>query len=291
MREIIYDVQSIGYGVQSVGMAVMSGMDMIPRPDKYYHALMPDGKKTHEYMDYINPILKRLGVEVDVITTKDLFNHIMNWPVADRISMIPVWFLGVDGKRQPLNRQCTGDFKIEPVAGKIREDLGLKRLKRNSIRVWQGISIDEIKRTKRKGYSLMPDSFRVNHLPFIGQYANITYPGFEWESYSRDKIKEKIFIANGIKVPPSSSCFFCPFHDIFQWYEIYVNDFEAWELACQLDDSIRNYNTPNGILEAGPFYLYEGLIPLREIDFDKEKSKLLNSQTKIHGCESGFCML
>lgn len=290
MRDILLDVQSIGFGVQSVGMALLSGMDIIPRPDIYCYSVLPDGKKTMDYRYYITPILEKLGVEVRILKPVDLYEHILSWPIADRVSMLPVWFMGSDGKRQPLNRQCTADFKIDTVAKHIREYVGVKRLQRNTIRVWQGISIDEIKRTKKKGYSLFPESFRVNHLPFIGQYANITYPGFSWESYSREKIIEKVFIANGIIVPPKSSCFLCPFHDIYQWYELFINDPKAFELACQLDDSIRNFNNRNETMESGPFYLYEGLIALRDIDFDKEKAKKTINQLKMT-CESGFCML
>lgn len=290
MREIILDVQSIGFGVQSVGMAIMSGMDLFPRPDMYCYSALPDGKRTKEYIDYITPKLHSLGVDVQILTPKDLYQHILNWPIADRVSMLPVWFMGSDGKRQPLNRQCTGDFKIDIVASAIRERLGLARLKRNTVRVWQGISIDEIKRTKKKSFALYPESFRVNHLPYIGQYANITYPQFTWESYSRDKIIDKIFKANGIITPPKSSCFFCPFHDIEEWFDLFSNDPQGWELACVLDDSIRNYNTPTGVLESGPFYLYEGLIPLREIDFDKERLASKTRQLTL-GCESGFCGL
>jgi hypothetical protein len=290
MRDIILDAQSIGFGVQSVGMALMSGMDMIPRPDIYCYSELPDGKKTLDYRHYITPILQKLGVNVRILKPVDLYEHILSWPIADRTSMIPVWFMGADGKRQPLNRQCTVDFKIDTVAKHIREYLGVKRLYRNTVRVWQGISIDEIKRTKKKGYSLFPESFRVNHLPFIGQYANITYPQFNWESYSREKIMERIFTANGIKIPPKSSCFFCPFHDIEQWYDLFIGDPQGWELACVLDDSIRYFNTPNETMVSGPFYLYEGLIALREIDFDKERAKNRINQLKLT-CESGFCML
>lgn len=290
MRDIILDVQSIGFGVQSVGMALMSGMDMIPRPDIYCYSELPDGKKTNDYRQYITPILQKLGVDVRILKPVDLYEHILSWPLADRVSMIPVWFMGADGKRQPLNRQCTVDFKIEIVAKHIRQYLNVRSLKRNTVRIWQGISMDEIKRTKKKGYSLFPESFRVNHLPYIGHYANITYPDFKWESYSRDKITEKIFIANGIKVPPKSSCFFCPFHDIEQWYDLYKNDSACWEMACLLDDSIRNYNTPTESLISGPFFLYNGLIPLREIDFEKARELNKNNQLTL-GCESGFCML
>lgn len=290
MREIICDVGSIGFGVQSIGMALMAGMDMIPRPDIYCYSELPDSKRTLEYRHYITPLLNRLGVDVRILKTADLYEHIMSWPVADRVSMIPVWFMGADGRRQPLNRQCTADYKVDIVARDIRAYLDVKRLKRNSVRVWQGISLDEIKRTKKKGYSLFPDNFRVNHLPFIGHYANITYPQFAWRSYTREKIIDEIFIANSYRVPHKSSCFFCPFHDIEEWYDLFINDPDGWEMACKLDDSIRDYNTPTGVLESGPFYLYSGLIPLREIDFDKERANVKTDQLVL-GCESGFCML
>lgn len=289
MREIILDVQSIGFGVQSTAMALMSGMDLIPRADKYYFSELRETPETIDYIGYVMPILHDLGVDVHILKPTDIYEHILSWDTADRVSMIPLWFRNEIGKPQPLNRACTVDFKIEVVAKQIRKDLDMPRLKRNTIRIWQGISIDEIKRAKKT--ALYPDSFRVNHYPFIGQYANITCPEFNWRSYSREKIKEDIFIKNGFKVPPKSSCFFCPFHDIYYWHHIYTNFPKEWELACILDDSIRMYNTPSEILYSQPFFLYVGLIPLRDIDFDKETSRFKTDQAVIQGCESGFCFL
>lgn len=288
MREIIWDAASIGFGVQSTAIALMAGLDMIPRPDAYYFSHLRETKATEDYIGYIRPKLIELGVNVQFLSKGDLYNEIMSWETASRVSMIPVWFMGKNGKRQPLNRQCTSDWKIEVVASAIRSDLNKSRLKRNEVRVWQGITTDEIGRAKRR--PLFSDNFRVNHYPFIAQYANITYPTHNWESYSRNKIIE-LFQKLGIKVPPKSSCFFCPYHDIMYWYDIYINEPDNWELACKLDDSIRNYNTQSGILEAGPFYLYEGLIPLREIDFDKEIAKLKTGQFELSDCNSGFCMM
>jgi len=290
MREILLDVQSIGLGVQSTAMALMSGMDLIPRADYYYWSKLRETPDTFEYAEYILPKLKELGVNVQVLEPTDIYEHILSWDIADRVSMIPVWFRNEDGKPQPLNRQCTSDFKIEIVAKAIRKDLNVGRLKRNSIRIWQGISIDEIKRAKKT--ALYPDKhFRVNHYPFIGQYANITYPSFKWESYSREKIKTDIFGKLGFKTPPKSSCFFCPFHDIYYWKHIYDTFPNEWELACLLDDSIRNYNSKNNTLRCAPFFLYNGLIPLREIDFDKEIAMAESNQFVINGCETGFCFV
>lgn len=287
MDNVILDVQSIGFGVQSTAMAIMSGIDEMPRADKYYFSLLRETPQTLDYIDYIIPRLSRLGVDVEILKPIDIYEHVLSWPISDRVSMLPLWFLGNDGRRQPLNRQCTKDFKIDVIAAEIRNYLGIKRLKRNSVRIWQGISIDEISRAKRS--ALFPDSFRVNHYPYIGQFANITYPGKDWESFSRQKITTNIFNRLGIKVPPRSSCFFCPFHDVFYWLWLYENCPKEWELACVLDESIRNYNNKNSSLEAGPFFLYSGLIPLKEIDFDREIKK--QNQVSLFGCETGFCFM
>lgn len=286
-KKIILDVASIGFGVQSTGIAIMSGMGLIPKADKYYFSELRETQETIDYIQYIQPILQDMGIDVEILKPKDIYEHILNWPISDRVSMIPVWFLNTQGKPQPLNRGCTVDFKINVVASKIRTDLGLKKLKRNTIRIWQGISLDEIERAKRT--ALYPDSFRVNHYPFISQYANITYSEFDWKSYSRTKIIEEIFIKNNIKVPPKSSCFFCPFHDIKYWFHIYTNFPDQWDLACVLDDAIRNYNTKTEVLTSGPFFLYAGCIPLRDIDFDKGIKN--TNQLLLTGCESGFCMV
>lgn len=287
MRPIVYDVASIGFGVQSTAIALMAGMDLIPRPDAYYFSELRETQETIDYIGYIMPILHDLGVDVNILKPKDIYEHILNWDTLDRVSMIPVWFRNTEGKPQPLNRQCTADFKIEIVASAIRKDLGVKKLKRNSIRIWQGISTDEIARAKRT--ALFPEHFRVNHYPFIAHFAGVTYPSFNWESYSRQKIIDNVFKANCILTPPKSSCFFCPFHDIEYWYHIYISFPDQWILACELDEKIRYYNTKNETLVSAPFYLYVGLIPLKDIDFDKEL--LLKKKGLISGCQTGFCFV
>jgi hypothetical protein len=293
LQNVIYDVASIGWGVQSTGIAILCGMGKLPMPNKFYYSdLRRESSEVYEYMEYAKPILANMGVTVETITAKDIYSDLMNWQTADRISTIPVWFSGEGGRAQPLQRQCTQDYKIVPIAKKIREDLGVTRLKRHSVRIWQGISLDEVKRAK----SLFPSEneygkYRVNHFPFIGQYANLTYPGHNWESFSREKIKTEVFKKNGIKIPPKSSCFFCPYHGIEYWYHIYTKFPDEWALAVALDECLRNYNSQKATLVSGPFYLHQGLIPLKDIDFDYEFKKKASNQLIMSGCDSGFCFM
>lgn len=288
--QIILDVASIGWGIQSTGLMFAAGHGEMPKADKYFFAdLTRESQEVYDYIGYARPLLKDLGIEVEHLEAGDIYKEILSWPTAERISMIPVWFLNDSGKPQPLNRQCTTDFKINTIAAGIRKHLNVQRLKRHTIRVWQGISTDEIRRAKKA--KLLPEDrhkYRVNHFPFIAQYANITYPEHIWQSRSREQIMLE-FKRRGLKVPPKSSCFFCPFHDIEYWFHIYNTQPMEWELCCILDDSIRDYQTQNETLRSGPFFLYRGLIPLREIDFDKERG-IGKEAMLLGGCDTGFCM-
>ena len=117
-------------------------------------------------------------------------------------------------------------------------------------------------------------------------------PGHKWLNWTREDIINHIFKKMGLKIPPKSSCFFCPFHTIYYWLHIYLNFPEEYELACLLDESIRHYQTPTETLRATEFYLYRGLKPLRELDFDAEIRKLATLVIPLfaNGCETGFCM-
>lgn len=284
------DALSLGFGVQSTGIALMAAMDRIPRPDKiYFSDLHRESKEVYDYIGYITPILNKYGIEITTVEPGDLYETVINYKglreIGLRSTMIPLWYADqTTGSARPLNRQCTTDYKIEAIASRVRLDLGKKRLLANSVRMWMGISSDEEYRIKQ----LYPNTFRVNHYPLIGKYADITYPGKPWPTLSRKMIKD-IFNKNGIKVPPKSSCYFCPFHTIDYWYHIYQNFPDEWQSAVKLDRIIRDYNNKSGTFESGPFYLWKGLRPLESIDFDYEISKFKKQPDLFSGCDSGFC--
>jgi len=195
------DIGSIGFGVQSTGILFAQAFGLLPKTDRNYFAdLGSESKEVYDYMNYAVPILKKYGIECDIIKTTNIYDHIMSWDAGERISMIPVFFINEDGKAQPLKRQCTSDFKIETIASQIRIDYKMPRLKRWSVRVWQGISLDEIDRTKKT--KLFPETgltYRVNHYPFIEKYALITSPECKWLNYTREDIINNIFKKNGLR--------------------------------------------------------------------------------------------
>lgn len=133
-NNVIIDALSLGWGTQSTSIALASGLDLIPRPDKVYFAdLHRESQEVYDYIEYFTPILKSMGIEVTTLNSTDIYTHLIDFAKNDRTVSIPLWFMGKKGKPQPLKRQCTGDFKIEVIARAIRNELSVKRLIPTSI--------------------------------------------------------------------------------------------------------------------------------------------------------------
>lgn len=143
-----------------------------------------------------------------------------------------------------MNRHCTGDYKIAPIRKylqKIRNE--------SKIRLWIGISLDEIERIKQ------------SDVKYIEHY----YPLCE-NRIKIDGIREW-FRLNDVPEPIKSSCLICPFHSK-QYWQLFKKNFPLeFEKACQFDDKIRNYPKLKS-----KSYLYKDSKPLRNIDFSQEPS-------------------
>ena len=143
-----------------------------------------------------------------------------------------------------ITRQCTGDFKIDPMRRYLQKIRNGKK-----IRMWIGISLDEIQRIKDSGR----------------KYINNYYPLIE----KRVTISEIVnwFKINHLENPGKSSCIVCPYHSNNYWRRFKKEFPDEFEKACDFDDKIRNH--PKLISQC---YLHRSLRPLREIDFKYEPS-------------------
>jgi len=179
---------------------------------------------------------------------------------GSRVASLPL-FMSNGGM---IRRQCTNEYKIDPINKYIRSELDIGRKTKDSIasvnRMF-GISLDEIERCK-----VSQDWWAVNKYPLVDHriyrhevidYVNNNHPD----------------IAN----PPRSSCYFCPFHSNDYWSAMKKKHPEMFEDACKMDDVIR----VNKKLEHECF-LHRSLIPLRDISFD-------NPQMEIFGECEGYC--
>lgn len=146
-----------------------------------------------------------------------------------------------------IRRQCTGDYKIEPIRRKVRELVHLTRKRSPTFAVveqWIGISFDEVIRMKPSR-----EAWQRNRWPLIEERMT-RRDCLAW-------LRER-----GYPDPPKSACIGCPFHDNGRWRAMRDHDQEAWRDAIDVDRAIRT--GIRGI--RGEVYLHRSGVPLDEAD-------------------------
>lgn len=259
-----HNVVMYGAGTQSTGMILMAlngEFDAVPE-----FAVFSDtgGEPDHvlEYNEYFSEfVINEFGFEIIKTQYRDLDKEIVDFLDGKnkRVAAIPL-----RTETGILMRQCTRDYKINPSNKIIKERLGVIRKNKgqyNCVAKWMGISLDEIQRMKTS-----TDWWNV-----------IIYPLIEKGYRREDTIKYvKKF---GLKEPPRSACYFCPFHSPSYWKHLndkYPNEFQK---AVEFDEKIRNYK---GLKQKT--YLHRSLKPLKDIDFNYQTNFL----DMIDECD-GYC--
>jgi hypothetical protein len=176
-------------------------------------------------------------------------------------------------KKGLLRRQCTSNYKINPVNQKIRELLGLKkgqhRKEGTNVEMLMGISYDEMFRMKENQIKWITNKFPLIDL----------------------KIKrtdcEKWFTKYYDRVPPRSACTFCPYKTNTEWQHLKTESPEEWEQVVEFDKLIRV-----GTKTDDKVYLHAERIPLDEVDLKKSKVKnqidLFEGNGLVDECD-GMC--
>jgi len=256
-------VISLGLGVQSTAVYMMSSLGRLPRAD---HAVFADPAaelpRTYEILEYLKDWAKyNDGIPIHVTRKKNLLQDILNQTnsTGQRWASIPA-FTESGGM---VRRQCTSEYKIQPVMKKIRELHGLKfRQRMPKTEVWLGISLDEIQRMK------------VSQLPRVDYY----YPLIEERMTRGDCYK--FFKEKNFPIPDKSSCVFCPYHSDKNWKDLKEDHPEQWDQCIEVDEAIRD-SSKRGLNDK--MYLHRSLIPLKDIEFA--------DQQELFMCEEGFCGL
>lgn len=143
-------VLSFGGGVQTVVLAAMAALDEIERPDFAVFA-DPQWEKraTYAYLAWFIPWCAERGLRIITTTKGNLRADALD--NSKRFASMPLWtetgFLVHRGKEKgALRRQCTNEYKIDPVNKVIRREAGIgpgQRWKGEPVELQLGISLDE----------------------------------------------------------------------------------------------------------------------------------------------------
>lgn len=226
----------------------MSIAGELPRLD---HAIFADTgwerKATYDHLAALTTELEDAEIPLHVVRAGDgLRSALIKSPEGTRYAGIPLHIKNVDGSKGMGRRQCTREYKIEPIQAKARELLGIEPGRRLSkkmgimVHQWLGITIDESDRMKTSG-----KNWTVNVWPLIDFRPMTRQDCIAWN------------IARDFEIPPRSACVGCPFQGKHEWSELNPDEIEN---AAQVEDAIQAQGW-----EGDP-YLHPECKPLREID-------------------------
>lgn len=238
---------SLGAGVQSSTLALMIARGEIPPIDC---AIFSDtGAEPAGVYEWLAWLETQVPFPVHRVMHKDgLLASLKANITGGRFASVP--FFTESGRREgQLRRQCTREFKVDPITRKLRQLLGLAKGQRagKAVRVEQliGISWDEWQRMKPSRH------------PWIRH---------DWPLIDRKMTRGdclRWMQSAGYPMPSKSSCTFCPYHDDALWRDMKLTDPASWAQALAVDRMIRS-----GVRGTNQkLYLHRSLKPLDEVDF------------------------
>jgi hypothetical protein len=160
--------------------------------------------------------------------------------------VMPLFARDFTGRVSPLRRQCTGEYKIEPIVRKARELIGRRRGARTgpTCEMWIGISADEKpSRCRDAGVGWITNAYPLRTL-------GLTRP--DCEAWLREHYRLQV---------PKSSCTGCPYHSNAFWRDMQRNRPEEWADAVAFDREIRRLP-----MVQGEVYLHRSCLPLDQVD-------------------------
>lgn len=241
-------VLSLGAGVQSSTLALMFARGALPgTPDC---AIFADtGAEPGGVYSWLSWLETQLPFPIYRVMHREGLRVALDRALAGgRFASVP-FYTEADTKRGVgmLRRQCTSEYKVQPITKKLRELLGLKFRQRapKTIAVIEyiGISLDEAHRMKPSR-----ECWIEHRWPLIDA------------GMSRADCLAWLAEA-GFPTPPKSACALCPYHDDTQWLDLKEREPAAWQEALEVDRLIRN-GLPG---TKQRLFLHESLKPLAEV--------------------------
>jgi len=246
---------SLGAGVQSTTLALLTLEGVLPTPDCAIFADTGwEPAAVYAHLDRLEAVLDFPVYRVS--------NGNLRWDCINpekRYAAVPWHVANPDGTAGMGRRQCTSEYKLEPIRRKVRELLGAKppdfrRVPKGSTcEQWVGFSTDEVHRANR-----VKDSDGVS-------YLTTRYPLLDLGMSRKDCIR--FLDARGWSTE-KSACIGCPYSGNARWREMRDTNPVEWADAVEFDRLIRKGGA-RGEAMIGEAYLHRSRLPLDQAPIDR----------------------
>jgi len=255
---------SLGAGVQSTVLALLACDGKLPNLDGAIFADTGwEPPQVYRQVDRVAAELDRAGIPLHRVSKGNLREDSIT--PTHRFASIPYFVRNADGTQGLGRRQCTSEYKLSPIARKVRELLGAtppdyRRVPRGRVaEQWIGFSTDEIHRVNDKQRVL---------------YERKRYPLLELDMSRKDC--QRWLAASGWGDTTKSACIGCPFHGNRQWRDMRDNRPDEWTDAVAFDVAIRKGGA-RGLPLNGEAFLHRSMLPLSVAPLGKDGRKAIRS--------------
>lgn len=257
----VMKILSLGAGVQSTTILYMSMYGELEKPD--YIIFADTGWEPKAVYKHLKQLKLETRIPIHVVSAGNIREDSCraatrkeNHDKIDGGRWASMPFFTVGERIGRLRRQCSREYKTEPIRRKIRELLAGVKLFPGIVEQWIGFSSDEIQRMR-----LSDVQYIVNYYPLI-ELSMTRYDCLEWlKSHNITAVR--------------SACLGCPYHANTEWKNIKNNSPDEWKDVIEFDKMIRRRGGVRGDL-----FLHRSCKPLDEVDFstpeDHGQSNWLN---------------
>lgn len=270
MTKTMLNILSLGAGVQSSTVLLMSCRGVLPKLDGAIFADTKwEPKAVYWWLDEVlQTEAEKAGIPIYRVSKGNIREDALRSRMrkseygqieGGRWASMPFYTQLPDRHEEgQIRRQCTKEYKIEPVQKELRR-LAVGR----QVKLWMGISGDEMRR------------MRMSKVRWIEHYYPLVF-GFDRPWHRRDCVCW--LQQQGFPVAPRSACIGCPYRSDEEWRSLTAEEFED---AVSFDRSIRQV----GGLTAET-YLHRSCKPLDQVDLETLEEK--GQRNWINECE-GMC--
>jgi hypothetical protein len=251
-------VLSLGAGVQSTTLALLAAHGEIEPPDVAIFADTHwEPAAVYAHLQWLmSPNV--LPFPIRIVSAGDIRDGIRTRRSArsGRFAAVPWHLVNPDGSLGMGKRQCSAEYKLEPIAAEVRRLLGKPhpmRIEAGAATMLIGISLDEIQRVKPARRKYM-----INTYPLIdlGMRRWDCLRWLERHDYPR---------------PPKSACIGCPYTSNERWRDRRDNQPEEWLEAIEMDRVLREGDAR---AMKGVEFMHRSCMPLDDVDLEIDDRQL-----------------
>lgn len=255
-------ILSLGAGVQSSALFLMSASGQLPALDAaVFSDTQWEPRETYAYLSYLEAISLQHQIPIYRVIAGNIRANALNARMRQaeygeleggRWASLPLFTKNADGSVGRIKRQCTKEYKLEPIRREVARLLAESGQKKTTgaVEQWIGISRDEMRRMR-----VSDVGYITNRYPLVFDKPMTRADCIRW------------FDENDFQIPVKSACLGCPFKSNPEWRRVQERP-EDWADVVAFDKSIR---ATGGLL--GETFLHRSCVPLDEVDLSTAEER------------------